>query len=386
MRITHATRQYAPGIGGMENYVALLAQEQRRAGHQVRVVTLDRIFDGDGTRLPAREVIDGIEVVRVPFRGSRRYPLAPGVVGAVGRPDVIHVHGLEFFAEALGWTRWRHRAALVMTSHGGIFHTPFAMRMKRLWFATISRATLTRYHTVIASSLQDADSFGRIAAGRVVPVENGVDVAKFAGLAQPGTKTMIYFGRLAPHKGVHRLLAWFAGLREVDPAWRLIVAGKEMGVTIAELRLAARELALDDVVEFHGSPSDEALCDLIARSSVYACPSGYEGFGLAAVEAASAGLFPVLSGIPAFRRTLDRLGTGLTIGFDYGREVDVFLEALAAFEADAGRAERLAAPLASFAWSGIADEIERIYRSATGGRGGVRPAPWPQEATVATVP
>ncbi len=368
LRIVHAVRQYLPGIGGIENYVALLAAEQRRAGHDVRVVTLDRIFDGDGAALPTSETIDGIPVRRVAFAGSRRYPFAPGALRHAGGADVIHVHGVEFFAEAFALRSLWSRTTLVLSTHGGIFHTDRFAWAKRLWFASVTRATLTRYDAVIASSLPDAAAFARIAGAKVTGIENGVDIAKFAHLAAPRARTMLYFGRLAPNKQVHRLLAWFAGLRRHDPAWRLIVAGKPMGVDIAELRFFARELGIEGDVEFHVAPTDAALRTLIARSGVYACASAYEGFGLAAVEAASAGLFPLLSDIPPFRRTLDRIGRGMAIAFDAERDHARFL---AAYAADPGPDAALAERLATFGWPGVAAQIEQVYRAASGrsGRG-----------------
>ena len=55
MRILHVVRQFAPGIGGMENYVAELARAQGEAGHPTTVLTLDRVFSAPGTRLPHAE-------------------------------------------------------------------------------------------------------------------------------------------------------------------------------------------------------------------------------------------------------------------------------------------------------------------------------------------
>src|SRR5215207_5886115 len=94
LRVVHVVRQFHPGIGGIENFVEQLATRQAAAGHRVRVATLDRIFDDPAERrLPAREEHRGVEVVRLPFTGSRRYPLAPRALAAVRGADLIHVHG-----------------------------------------------------------------------------------------------------------------------------------------------------------------------------------------------------------------------------------------------------------------------------------------------------
>ena len=80
MRIAHVTRQFTPAVGGLENVVHNLARAQLSGGHQVRVITLNRDFARPDLVLPARENIEGIDVVRLPYRGSRRYPIAPTVL------------------------------------------------------------------------------------------------------------------------------------------------------------------------------------------------------------------------------------------------------------------------------------------------------------------
>lgn len=370
MRIVHITRQYLPGIGGIENFVSLLAAGQAQAGHQVRVVTLDRIFDGGGVP-PARERHAGVEVVRVPFVGIRKYPLAPHMLAHVGDADIVHVHGIEFAADFLAATRWLHRRPMVISTHGGIFHTATGGGLKRLWFATITRLSLNSYRTVIASSVQDAETFAPIAPGKVVLVENAVDTRKFAGLADPSATTMLYFGRLAPGKQLDRLLRWFAAIHRAAPAWCLVIAGKEMGTRVATLEALAVELGIADAVEFHLSPGDAQLGALIARSSVFACASRYEGFGIAAVEATAAGLFPVLSDIPAFRRTVERTGIGMMWDFDAEADPALFLKRFQLFAEQPDRAAVLPERIASFAWPGVLAQIEGVYAAACAGRGAV---------------
>ena len=133
LRIVHVVRQFTPGIGGLENFVQQLAGRQAATGHAVRVVTLNKVFGSvDSAPLPATERIDGVEVVRVPYRGSQRYSIAPAVLKAVRDADIVHVHAVDFFADFLALTRFLHRKPMVLTTHGGFFHTGFAQRLKRI--------------------------------------------------------------------------------------------------------------------------------------------------------------------------------------------------------------------------------------------------------------
>ena len=363
--LVHVVRQYRPGIGGLETFVEQLARAQLAEGHRVRVVTLDRIFDSTAGRLPAHEMLDGVEVRRIPFRGSRRYPIAPSVKDQLGSADIVHVHGIDFFADFLAMTSRKHRRPLLVTTHGGFFHTGFAKRLKRFYFATITRASLSRYDAVVACSVDDERTFRRIAGERVTLIGNKVDLAIFAGLADRGAPDILYFGRIAPNKEVERLLRWFAGLAKHDPTRRLFVAGKPMRESLKRLAQVATDLGISDRVEFHDTPNDDTLRKLIARCGSYACASSYEGFGLAAIEAASAGLYPVLSAIGPFESHIDTLGFGTLVDFEqpssWAQSYARFEAGERAFRHDIGPAI-LAERLAPYDLSTMAHDYERVYR------------------------
>ena len=370
MKIVHLVRQFHPGIGGMENYVEQLAVRQAEAGHQVRVATLNRIFDDPAKRvLRKRESWRGVDIARFPFSGSRRYPIAPNVLKALTGADIVHVHGVDFFVDYMAATKAIHRKALVLTTHGGFFHTGFARGLKQVYLSTVTRASLSQFGAVIACSQEDERLFKGVAGPRLRLIPNPVDIDKFAGIANSASETIIYFGRLAPNKQVGALIDWFAGLAAQDPAAHLIVAGKPMGVDATELRERAKSLGLGDRFELHVTPTDDELRGLIARSGSYVCASSYEGFGLAAVEAASANLFPILSDIPPFADTVHRLGYGLLVDFaDQSRWSESYAMLRRArpqfrskFDAAAIRAA-----VSPFDWGAAVPMFDDVYRKVLG--------------------
>ena len=155
--------------------------------------------------------------------------------------------------------------------------------------------------------------FRPIAGDRLVTIENGIDLAKFADAAAAvPTRTILSYGRFAKHKRVHLLFPLLAALRVHDPAWRLIVAGREADATLSSLREAAEAAGVADAVRFAIDPSNDELRSLMGEASYYASASEHEGFGIAAVEAMSAGLVPLLSEIGPFRRLVERTGVGIS--------------------------------------------------------------------------
>lgn len=365
MLIVHVVRQFWPGVGGLEDFVLQLARRQVAAGHQVRVVTLDRIFDSsDNRRLPHRDAIDGIEVRRVRWFGSRRYPIAPGQLLAIRGADLVHVHALDFAYDYLALTRPLHRRPMVFSTHGLFFHTPFASRAKELYFRTITRLGSFAYRAIAASSAQDEARFRTIRRRGVLTVENGVALDKFAGLAGSGTRNIIAFGRIAPNKRVDQLIEWFARLAHRQPDWTLTIAGKPMGVSLDALRMQASQLGVANRVTFHELPSDDELRALIGRASVFACASDYEGFGLAAIEAAAAGLYLALSPIEPFRRSLAATGHGTIVDFADPASPAAFIDAYAAAQ---GTPPPTPASLeARFGWQAVSEQFQHVYDCITG--------------------
>src|SRR5258708_38766732 len=104
MNIVHVVRQFRPAVGGIESVVEELASAQVAAGHKVRIVTLNRLFKATQNGvLPAHDVVNGAEIIRISFFGSPRYPLAPSAIKWIRDADIVHVHGIDFFVDFLAW-------------------------------------------------------------------------------------------------------------------------------------------------------------------------------------------------------------------------------------------------------------------------------------------
>ncbi len=92
----------------------------------------------------------------------------------------------------------------------------------------------------------------------------------------------------AERKGIPLVLRAAAQLRARHPALRVVVAGAH-GDGLPGLVALARELEIADITSFPGAVSDEEKVRLMQRCAVYLQPSGFEGFGLAALEAMACG-------------------------------------------------------------------------------------------------
>ncbi|MGH7248199.1 MAG: WecB/TagA/CpsF family glycosyltransferase, partial [Pseudomonadota bacterium] len=150
----------------------------------------------------------------------------------------------------------------------------------------------------------------------LVCIDNGADIGKYANAAalRP-TKTMAWIGRFSANKRLDRLIDFIAALRRHDGEWTLRIAGRPWDFDIDHLAALAQNAGVAAAIEILTSPSEAGIRRLFGDCSVWASPSDFEGFGIAAVEALSAGLFPVLSDIPPFRRLVEQTGTGMLADF-----------------------------------------------------------------------
>lgn len=366
MRIVHVVRQFHPSIGGLENVVMELARAQCERGHQMRIVTLDRVFGAPkGERLLGTEDIHGLKIVRIPYFGSKRYPLAPSVLRHIGDADILHVHAIDFFFDFLAWTKPFHRRPLVASTHGGFFHTSFASKLKRIYFRTVTRLSAAFYDALVAVSPADLELFSSISA-KVVCIENGVSIGRFigAGSAVPH-KRMIAINRFSLNKRLDRLIEFFAELHRRDPEWTLAIAGRNSDLRAADVMSMAEHARLGDRVGVFASPADDELREIIRGCSVLVSASEYEGFGLAAVEGMAAGLFPLLSDIPPYRRLVSGTGVGLIVDFsDASKAAEEFLLRWREVAKNYDRL-RTAAIEASrgYEWGTVAGQYLRLYET-----------------------
>jgi glycosyltransferase-like protein len=209
-------------------------------------------------------------------------------------------------------------------------------------------------------------------------VHNGVDPARFQaadpllaarlrdGIGADGRPLILTVGGIEPRKGSDTLVRGIALLRDRDPV--LVVVG---GHSFQDYR-AYREgvlrllpglgLTLGRDIVLPGTVPDAELPAWFAAADVFAFPSTKEGWGLAVLEAMSAGLPVVASDLPVFREYLRPGRDALLVP---AGDPPALAAALTSVLDDRGLAGRLRAAgravAASFTWGASAAEHRAIY-------------------------
>lgn len=362
--IVHVVRQFLPNKGGLEDVVANLCRQLISRGYHVRVVTCDSLFSDPGRQLPPTETIDGIEVVRIPWSGSSRYPLAPQVFRHVADADLVHVHAVDFFFDALAWGKLMHGRPMVATTHGGFFHTPKYAAIKKVWFNTATRLSALGYNYLICCSQSDARLFSNIARNRVRLIENGADVSKFANCAAlEARRRIVTIGRFSVNKRLDRMLDVMKALAARHADWHLDIIGavSDLDQPTLEKEIAAR--GLERNVSLHVAIDDGSIRNIIARASLFASASEYEGFGLVAIEAMSAGLLPVLNANDAYKALAETHPALMLSDFsDPETAADTLTAAFERLEADdLSLRQELLSDARAYAWDEVAQRYMDVY-------------------------
>jgi alpha-1,3-mannosyltransferase len=364
MRILQLTRQFLPGQGGMESVVQGLSAALQRSGHTVQVATLRTVF-ATGTMAPVESVEAGLAVRRMRHWGPRRYPVALAALRAVRGYDLVHIHAIDFFVDYLSLMRRLHRVPLVVSTHGGFFHTPWAKGFKEIYFKTVTRKSLRGVGAVICVSQHDRKVFDTIVPPqRIRVIENGADIDRFWSLKkniEPGL--VLGIARVAENKRIQRVLEAMALLKHRFPHLQLAWVGPDFAGLRSKLERSVVELGLAGRVRFYGAASREELYVLLQRAHFFVSASSYEGFGLSTIEAMSAATVVLVTAVGAHPDVVQDGVSGFLMDQDataIGAQMEHILSLGPEKLAEIGEAARAATR--RFSWAQIAPQYEQLYR------------------------
>ena len=214
-------------------------------------------------------------------------------------------------------------------------------------------------------------------------VHNGVDVARFAAADRAlaaalrrragaaGRQLILAVGGIEPRKGSDTLVEAVASLRRSGRRPVLAVLGGHSFQDYRDYRervlasLPGLGLRLDDDLVLLGTVADTELPAWYAAADVLAFPSTKEGWGLAVLEAMSAGLPVVASDLAVFREYLWPGRDALLVPVD---DASALAAALASVLDDRPLAGRLRSAgrkvAARYSWARSAAEHQAIYTRA----------------------
>ncbi|MBI4526609.1 MAG: glycosyltransferase family 4 protein [Deltaproteobacteria bacterium] len=325
MNILLSPTSYLPRTGGVQVAVQNLARAFREMGHEVVIVTprLDQAH-------PTFEIIEGIEVHRMPFalpwrllwQNPQEGFLKTCLYGPAAlrgltrlmnekRVDIVNVHHVGPQLPYLLFARWFKRSRMVLTLHGTeLFRlNPKSERIRSFF---ISHA-LGSAGQIIGVSPPVADETGRSfpkAFGKIVTISNGVAVEEFTDCAPfPSPSPYILsLSRLNPIKGHDVLLRAFQEVARNETDIRLIIAAD--GPLRIRLHALSLALGLKDRVTFLGQVDRKKIKELLAGCEFLVNCSWIEGIPNAVLEAMAAGKAVIVTRVGGLPEVVSDFHTG----------------------------------------------------------------------------
>jgi glycosyltransferase involved in cell wall biosynthesis len=271
-------------------------------------------------------------------------------------PDVVHAHGGP--GGVLIWKRID--VPIVYTAHHTYRQAHARGSVKRL-LAGVEARSYRQAVMVLPVSRSTANSLLEmgIPASRIEVLPNGVDSIDVPGVEREDGR-VLFVGRLEREKGVLDALSVFRELAAIVPGMRGVVVGA--GSLEAEVRRAVS--ASNGRVEYLGSLDRAVLYREYARAAVVVMPSRFEGLGMVALEAQSAGTPVVGYDVDGLRDAVG--GGGILVPAD---DLPALRDAVAALLGDPGRRSELGdrgreAMRAEQSWDSVAARLEEIYSAA----------------------
>lgn len=359
MKIALVTDWYEPRIGGIELHLRDLAARLSTGGHDVTVVT----------PTPGNTVVDGIRIHRVhaPRAPVFGFLYTPAGIRALGQSldeigaDVAHCHVSIVSPAALGGAAHAQELGIptVLTFHSIVPRTGLLAAGARVALGTSRwRCVFTAVSARVARDVQPIAGSRRISL-----LPNGIDRAFWErdSVYAAGGLELLSVMRLNAKKRPGVLLDMMRFLRSASARVRLRIVGD--GPLRALLERDIERHDLSHCVELLGHRSRAEISALLGESYAFVLPTLRESFGLAALEAACAGV-PVVamraSGVSEF---IEHGVNGLLASSD--REL---ASQVATLVDDVAQRQRLAsadrASLARFDWSTVIDAHLATYREA----------------------
>jgi glycosyltransferase involved in cell wall biosynthesis len=270
---------------------------------------------------PGRETVDGMEVHRTGGRYTFNMA-APRYYRRRLRHREFDVLVEDLNKVPLLTPLWASHPVTLLVHHlfgATAFQEASVPVAAATWLLERPLGTVYRTTPTMAVSRSTAIDLGArgLPEEAIAVIPNGVELSHCVP-GEPGSRfdvpTLLYLGRLKRYKRVDLPIRAVAALRAEGVEARMVVAGT--GDHAPELQALARELDVEDRVEFAGFVSEEDKIRLFQKAWVHLLTSPKEGWGITNLEAAACGTPTVASDSPGLRDSVVHGETGFLVPHD----------------------------------------------------------------------
>ncbi|MDN5899903.1 MAG: glycosyltransferase [Brachybacterium sp.] len=367
MKIAIVTETFVPSVDGVVTRLRHAVERFTDLGHEVMVIAPELgVTEHHGAR------VVGIKPVTLPFYKHRRFTLPNPTVDGIIRgfhPDVVHAAQPLLLASSGAFAAHRQRIPLVASYHTHIpryldLYKAYRWGKRPVWWQ------IRRNHALADINIATSETMKAELAEQGVEnlhvVRRGVDTQtfhpRFASDAMrerltqghPEKKLLVFVGRLAAEKEIHRLRPMMQ--RRDDVALAIVGDGP--------YRRELEQHFAGTSTLFPGFMEGEELASAFASADAFVFPSVTETLGLVILEGMASGL-PVVAARSG--PTMEQVTDGVNgLIFDSGDEASLDAALTRLGDEDLrGRIRTAArAEAEKFSWENASDDLLRYYEMA----------------------
>lgn len=230
---------------------------------------------------------------RFPLLGKMHFcrAMRRRLVGSADKIDVIQSHGLWRMPNIYAAEAARLRNIPHVVSPRGMLSRialGFSRSSKAVFWQALQKNALygaSCFHATSESEKDEIRALGFKSPIAVIP--NGIDLPNPIHLSSPkretATRTLLYFGRIHPKKGMDILIPAWTKVAERYPDWRLRIVGPVERQHLAQLnQLVAEKRA--PRVSIEPPVYDDEKWRIYSEADVFVLPTHNENFGLTVAE------------------------------------------------------------------------------------------------------
>jgi poly(glycerol-phosphate) alpha-glucosyltransferase len=300
--VVHITSWLSRQGGGIPAVIWSLSRQTKEFGIESCVAGLKDQWN-------KQDIPDSIEVLQGTILGPKAFgfssDLGTQARAQVSNRSILHVHGLWMYPGILARKLARRASCpLVISPHGmlepwALSNSPLKKRLAALTFEKTNLRSADCLHALCAAEAENFRAYGLRNPVAVIP--NGMDLGMVQTMATRDAlrrrfpvigdrQCVLFLSRLHPKKGIENLLEAWRGLTGESRNWCLLIAGAGSPDYEKHLRVRKDAQGLGDDVIFLGPMYGAEKKDTLAAADIYILPSFSEGFSMAILEAAAAGL------------------------------------------------------------------------------------------------
>ena len=358
--------------GGVEARTYFVAKYLAKI-HQVHVIASRQ------KGLKRLDVINGIKIHRVGpvlnYSETASLPEIPNKImfilsaiktGVLLKPDIVD--GVNFIAHLIAKQISLKNKIPVVFWYPDVFIGRWTKNSKvaGIFGSLLERFNFSRsadHFIAISKSTLNKLVKNNVPKKKISQIYCGVDQNEFIStVAKNRHFTIICISRLVSYKRVDHLVKAFSLVSKKSRGIRLILIGS--GPEENKLKQLCHNLKISNKVNFLKNLKRRDLIKQIKAAQVFCLPSSVEGFGIATIEAAAAGLPYIVSDIEIFKEVTKNGQGGLLFKLDdiedLSKKLEKFISDKNFYKQKSDEARKLSL---FYDWSKIADQTEAVYKN-----------------------